>query len=82
MVLLLGCREGAAPPADTGPLSRLILRVPDVEATCSRVLAAGGAVHREPSVRGSGERTFKVAHVADLDGNRYEVIQGVAGHGS
>jgi catechol 2,3-dioxygenase-like lactoylglutathione lyase family enzyme len=77
MVLLLGCREGSVPRTDQSLLSRLIFHVSDVEAICSRVLAASGTVVREPRVRSSGEQTFKIAHVADPDGNGYEIVEEV-----
>lgn len=77
MVLLLGCREGSVPRTDQSLLSRLIFHVSNVEAICSRVLAASGTVVREPRVRSSGEQTFKIAHVADPDGNRYEIVEEV-----
>ncbi|MET1003157.1 MAG: VOC family protein [Acidimicrobiia bacterium] len=77
MVLLLGCREGSVPRTDQSLLSRLIFHVSDVEAICSRVLAASGTVLREPRVRSSGEQTYKIAHVADPDGNPYEIVEEV-----
>jgi predicted enzyme related to lactoylglutathione lyase len=72
-IILLKPKQADTPITPRGPLNRIILNVPDVEALAARLTAAGyaltGKINRLEAYK------VAVGHVVDPDGNHIELVQ-------
>jgi lactoylglutathione lyase len=79
VTLELVSRSSAGTPSGPSGLSHFVIKVESMDAALADLAAAG--IHpEEPPTSPDGSDEFRIAWIADPDGNRIELVQWPAGH--